>query len=395
MSVIETTATEAPTVEVPAQPAAVPAVVEQPAQVPAVAGTSNALWQIANRVARTEMVPKALHGRPEAAFAVMLYGNELGLGPMQSLQSIHFIEGKPSQSADLMRSTVLRHGHTIDVREWTREKCVLYGKRKDDGTDLIVEYTVDDAKDANLLHKDVWKKFRKDMLLARATTQLCRAKFSDCLSGVIYTPEELEDVVVEDGPPRTTSGSADGAQGGAPEETPHMSDSNQRAFTAQAEKMGRTAVELALIVLKATDGRTCKVSELFKSELSPLRDAMFGWPFDDAELARLRSLPAFEAPVDDAEVDAPPPAETNTFATAGRARKARTIADWLIANEVNDSDGSLTAATVEERRAIGESAGVANKAGTPPSDETWALVLDMVRQHQPAPAGDAFQGVAP
>jgi hypothetical protein len=385
MSVIETTATEALTERAaqaheaglaaqqalaPDAATSVPAVVEH--QALAIVSETNALWQLAERVARTEMVPADLFGRPEAVFATVMYGRELGLGPMQSLQSIHFIKGKPSQSADLMRSTIRRHGHIFQPKESTNERCVIYGKRADTGEDWTVEWTIADATTAGLLPgkpDSNWRKYPRAMLFNRATSELAKMLFSECLSGVIYTPEELEDV----------AGGQQQGQARQQQASPFMSENNQRAFVERATAKGLDAEALAKVVHAATEGRTDKVEELHKTDVSALRTALEAWqPIEDAEVV----------------AETPPPAETNQFATAGRQAKARKIADWLIANEV-EADDSLVAATPEERRAIGESAGVANKAGTPPSDETWALVIDLVRQHQPATAGDAFQGVAP
>jgi hypothetical protein len=372
MTVIETTATEAPAEQLaealaPQPEAPLPAVVEHHA--PAVLNETEAVWQIAERVAATEMVPKDLRNRPEAVFAVMLYGREIGLAPMNALQSIHFIEGKPAQSADLMRATVRRRGHHIKVVEWTNQLCTLTGTRCDDDESLTVTFTMEDAKVAKVDQKAVWKQHPRRMLLARATSELCVGLFSDCLSGVIYTPEELEDV----------GGGQQQGQAQQQQASPFMSENNQRAFVERATAKGLDEAALAKVVHAATEGRTDKVAELHKTDVSALRAALEAWqPIEDAEVVS----------------ETPPAAETNQFATAGRARKARTIADWLLANEV-EADDSVVNATPEERRAIGESAGVANKAGTPPSDETWALVIDLVRQHQPAPAGDAFQGVAP
>jgi hypothetical protein len=137
---------------------------------------------------------------------------------------------------------------------------------------------------------------------------------------------------------------------------------------------------LAKVVHAATEGRTDKVAELHKTDVSALRAAAWRRGSRSRTPRWWRRRRRRRRP-------------TSSRRLAGQA-KARTIADWLIANEV-EADDSLVNATPEERRAIGESAGVANKAGTPPSDETWALVIDLVRQHQPATAGDAFQGVAP
>ena len=44
--------------------------------------------ELAKAVANTEFVPKSLRGNPAAITAAILYGDEVGLGPMQSLARI-------------------------------------------------------------------------------------------------------------------------------------------------------------------------------------------------------------------------------------------------------------------------------------------------------------------
>jgi hypothetical protein len=161
-------------------------------------------------VCRTELVPKALHGRPEAVLAVILYGDELGLGPMTSLKNMHVIDGKVGASPELMRGMVRRAGHKIEFveGEYTDTKVTLIGTRIERGvaeTPLKVTWTVADAERADLL-KVVggkaqarsssgkalpWEAYTRAMLLARATSELCRANFSDVVGGLSYTPDEI------------------------------------------------------------------------------------------------------------------------------------------------------------------------------------------------------------
>jgi hypothetical protein len=149
----------------------------------------NMLLSLARLTTSTEMVPKALRGRPNAALAVMVYGHEMGLQPMTSLREIFIIEGTPSCSAKLMRSLIFRNGHTLEFREASRERVTIYGKRCDGQGEATVTWDLEDAKIAGLLGKDNWKKYPRSMLTARATSELARLIFPDTQIG--YTPEEL------------------------------------------------------------------------------------------------------------------------------------------------------------------------------------------------------------
>lgn len=151
-------------------------------------------WKTAQRVSNTPFVPTAFRGKPEAVFAAILFGEELGIGPMQSLNSIHVIEGKPSMSPELMRALVARAGHRIDVKEASGDRVTLWGKRCDNQSEATVTWTMDDAKQAGLAGRGAWKTYPRAMLLARATSELCRMVFADVVAGLSYTDEEAASV---------------------------------------------------------------------------------------------------------------------------------------------------------------------------------------------------------
>ena len=160
---------------------------------------------IAERISRTEMVPSAFRGKPNQILAVVLYGAEIGIGPMFALQSINFIEGKPSVSPELMRALIRQAGHKLDITS-TKTECVIVGERCDTGEVGQSEFTLVDAVAAGLCRmvdgsvqsrsRDgkalPWEKYTKDMLLARATSRIARMMFSDAIAGMSYTPEEIE-----------------------------------------------------------------------------------------------------------------------------------------------------------------------------------------------------------
>ena len=152
------------------------------------------MWKVSQRVTNTPFVPKGLQGKPEAVLACILYGAEMGIGPMQSLNSIHVIEGRAAMSPELMRAMVARHGHRIDVLENSTTACEMKGTRNDTGGTATVRWTMEDAKLASLTHKDNWKKYPRAMLMARCTSELCRILFPDVVAGLSYTPEEIASV---------------------------------------------------------------------------------------------------------------------------------------------------------------------------------------------------------
>lgn len=160
--------------------------------------------QIAESLARTSFVPRSLQGRPGDITAAILTGQELGMPPMAALRSLDIIQGTPALRAHAMRALVQRAGHQIQVVESTPELCRMRGRRKGDEEWQTVVWSIERAQQLGLTSKDQWRKQPQAMLIARATSEICRLIASDVLFAVPYSTEELQDKPVEEAPPRVT-----------------------------------------------------------------------------------------------------------------------------------------------------------------------------------------------
>ena len=151
--------------------------------------------KLAQILVASRLLPRAI-STPEAAVTVIMAGRELGLTAMQSLRSIHIIEGKPTMSADLMvalvkRSPVCRH---FSLVESTAERATYETQRRDDPSPTRLSFTLDEARAAGVASKDNWRKFPAAMLRARAASALVRAVYPDVLLGVYDSDSgELDD----------------------------------------------------------------------------------------------------------------------------------------------------------------------------------------------------------
>jgi hypothetical protein len=147
--------------------------------------------QMAEALCRSGMLPKGV-AKPAAALAVIVQGREFGLTAMQSLRSIHVIDGKPTFSADMMVALVHRSGLAEFFRcvETTGEAATFETKRKGEPSATRLSFTVEDAKAAGLLGRGPWSKHRAEMLRARAKSHLARLVYPDVLAGV-DSPGEL------------------------------------------------------------------------------------------------------------------------------------------------------------------------------------------------------------
>lgn len=148
-----------------------------------------AVAELAQKISGTDFVPDTMRGKPAAVAAAILAGREMGIGPMTALQNIHVIKGKPGQSAQLMRSLVLAAGHSLRFVETTDSRCIIEGRRQNEDEWERVTFTADQARRAKI---DLGL-YPEDKLVARASSRLCRRKFADCLAGMAYSTEELED----------------------------------------------------------------------------------------------------------------------------------------------------------------------------------------------------------
>lgn len=153
---------------------------------------------LARSLAKTEFVPKTLRNRPEAVMAAILAGRELAVGPMQALRSIYVVEGTPTLSAALIRALILRAGHELWTSETTVTRCVLNGIRRGEDRVRTATFTITDAERAKVAGKDVWRRYPRRMLLARATSELASDAFPDVTLG-LHVLEDFDVVDVEEG----------------------------------------------------------------------------------------------------------------------------------------------------------------------------------------------------
>ena len=153
---------------------------------------ANLAYEMAVKLADTSFVPQSLRGKPGDIAAAILAGSELGLKPMATLKSIDVIQGTPALRAHAMRAIVQQQGHDIELVESTPERCVMRGRRKGGESWQTVEWTLQRAALMKLVDKAEWKKQPQNMLVARATGELCRLIASDALHGMAYVSEELE-----------------------------------------------------------------------------------------------------------------------------------------------------------------------------------------------------------
>lgn len=151
-----------------------------------------AAHRIGSALCQTAFVPASFRGKPEEAAAAILFGDEIGLTPTQSLQSVHVISGRPGLYARTMVALALAKGHEVWTVEKSDAKVTVAGRRK--GTNHVHEetWTTARAQKAGYTNNKKYSTDPQAMLYARAAADVVRQIAPDALAGLDYAVEELE-----------------------------------------------------------------------------------------------------------------------------------------------------------------------------------------------------------
>lgn len=140
---------------------------------------------------QSRLLPKSVD-TAEKVIVIILKGRELGIPPMQALEHIHVINGKPCMSAELMLSQILKKVPQTKLKFVERSDSMCKIEVTRPGMDPnTFQWTIEDASKAGLLRKDSWRTYPRAMLHARVISEMARSLFPDCNAGISYTPEEL------------------------------------------------------------------------------------------------------------------------------------------------------------------------------------------------------------
>lgn len=153
----------------------------------------NEAMQLSEILAKSDIIPNDFKGKPSNIFVAVNWGIEIGLSPMQSLQSIAVINGRPSIWGDSALALVRGSGKLEYIKETQTDfeaNCIL--KRKNE-PEVQYKFSIKDAEKAGLISRSsVWKAYPKRMMQMRARSFALRDTFTDVLKG-IGIAEEVQD----------------------------------------------------------------------------------------------------------------------------------------------------------------------------------------------------------
>jgi hypothetical protein len=148
-------------------------------------------------VVKSRLAPKGFD-TPEAVMVAVQRGLEIGLSPMQALDSICLINGRPCIYGDAPLAIAMGRPDFADCEETLsgsgdamEAECTIKRKGR---ADLTRTFSVADAKKAGLWGKaGPWTQYPKRMLQMRARSWALRDAFPDALKG-IGIAEEVRDI---------------------------------------------------------------------------------------------------------------------------------------------------------------------------------------------------------
>jgi len=136
---------------------------------------------------------------PEGIFAIIQKAKATNVNPLDALNGgMYYVQGKVEMSAFMMNQLIRQAGHSISKDEKSDDTvCILHGKRVGTGDTWTEIFSINDAKRAGIYREGTgWTKYPRNMLFARALSNLARMLFPDVIQGC-YVEGELGNELVE------------------------------------------------------------------------------------------------------------------------------------------------------------------------------------------------------
>lgn len=153
--------------------------------------------EIANVMSKSNIVPKDYQGNAGNIVVAIQWGMELGLPPLQAMQNLAVINGRPSLWGDAVIALVRGSGLLEYMREdVTDDSATCIVKRKGE-PETARSFSKEDAKRAGLSGKQgPWSQYPKRMMQMRARSWALRDVFPDVIKGIAIA-EEAQDMPAE------------------------------------------------------------------------------------------------------------------------------------------------------------------------------------------------------
>lgn len=153
--------------------------------------------EFAGFLAKSTIVPKDFANNPGNILVAIQWGMELGLQPMQAMQNIAVINGRPSLWGDAVIALVRASPLCEYVKETDDGETATCRVKRRGEDEHVATFSMADAKTAGLIGKQgPWAQYPKRMRQMRARGFALRDMFADVLRGMPVA-EELQDTPTE------------------------------------------------------------------------------------------------------------------------------------------------------------------------------------------------------
>lgn len=252
--------------------------------------------QLAGMLAQSEMVPQSFRNKPLDIIVAMAMGNELGFRPLQSLQNIAVVNGRPSVWGDAFRALIIGSPDLESIEEHfdesTQTATCKIGRRLASGNvaTFTGSFSMSEAQAAGLTGRDPWKKYPKRMLQWRALGYAGRDAYPDRLRGIWIEaeaadlpPEKEINPVEGSAQPAEASQPVKRRRGAAAGTTskPETKSRTLDAIVGNAAEMSTTAQAYIEAV------RTAESLQILQQVYTDVATASRAGEFNDAERAAL------------------------------------------------------------------------------------------------------------
>lgn len=156
---------------------------------------ANAL-ELAKELAKSNLVPNSLRGKPHDIAVVLQTGKEIGLPPATSLRSIDIISGTPAIKPQAMLALIRQRFPNAFIKFDEKDgevTCTMARDRSRMDEAYSSTWNTAKAKRMNLMRNEYLKQLNT-MLRWRALGECCRIVFPDISAG-LYSPEEHQNSI--------------------------------------------------------------------------------------------------------------------------------------------------------------------------------------------------------
>ena len=150
----------------------------------------------AELIAKSSFCPKSMVGKPGDIVIALQFGQEIGLKPMQALQNIAVINGRPCVWGDAALALCMQSPNFEYIKEEYIEatKTAVCRAKRRNMPEVVKTFSQEQAARAKLWGKPgPWSDYPEVMLANRARGFCLRVAFADVLKG-LYTSEEAQDM---------------------------------------------------------------------------------------------------------------------------------------------------------------------------------------------------------